>query len=284
MVKDEYYVVFDTNILYSSYNKGDFTTFALNSAFEDVVNFVEQLDMYSYVTILIPDAVYEELKTQKIKAHNNKKKSLLDSIEASTIPGFSHKMEEIDYETYIADKINEYRNKLAAGQVVIGNLPLPTEKRFNNIINRAFAKKPPFLGQDKESDKGFKDALIWESILEYKENIPQSKFIFYCRDKGFEGALEGEFQKIFDDQIFICKDQKEVESQLKIWAKSIDEYVYIPEKPLEEEFDSIIESPIAAQLEKKAEELAVLGSTSSVEDIEEKFASATGKVANEDDV
>lgn len=39
--------------------------------------------------------------------------------------------------------------------------------RFESIVNRAFSKLPPFEGKDKKSDKGFKDAFVWESVLEF---------------------------------------------------------------------------------------------------------------------
>lgn len=44
---------------------------------------------------------------------------------------------------------------------------IATNQRFDSIVDRAFEKKPPFEGKDKKSDKGFKDALLWESIFEF---------------------------------------------------------------------------------------------------------------------
>lgn len=80
--------------------------------------------------------------------------------------------------------------------------------------------------------------MLWESILEFKENIPQAKIIFYSKDNGFCDILICEFQSLFNDQIFVCKDEHEVRNQLVVWAKSIDEYAYIPEDISEEERES----------------------------------------------
>ena len=61
-------------------------------------------------------------------------------------------------------------------------LPIPNNKCFTRIVERAFEKKAPFEGKEKNSDKGFKDVLIWESILELVEINPKSEIIFYSQD------------------------------------------------------------------------------------------------------
>ena len=193
------------------------------------VGILEELDIYEHITILVPTVVYEEMKRQKIKAHDDKKETLQKAIGKSIFPEFNYSFNEIDYDKYVSDKIIEYKKQLAFGQTSIAELPLPTEKRFSSIVRRAFTKLPPFYGIEKESDKGFKDALLWESILELKENTPQAKIVFYSKDNGFCDVLIDEFQALFNDQIFVCKNEYEVKSQLIIWAKTIDEYAYIPE-------------------------------------------------------
>lgn len=236
MSQDNYYIIFDTNTLYVNYKSyGDFIGFSFNATFDNVISFIEKFDMYEHITILVPTVAYEEIKRHKIDAHNDKKEILQKAVEKSKFPGFSYTLDDIDYDKYISDKIIEYQRKLASNQISITDLPLPTEKRFASITNRAFAKQPPFLGVGKESDKGFKDALIWESILELKEKNSQAKIIFYSKDNGFCDILTDEFQEAFDDQIFICKDENQVENQLKIWAKTIDEFVHIPEDDSEKE-------------------------------------------------
>jgi hypothetical protein len=46
------------------------------------------------------------------------------------------------------------------------------------ITDLALDKKPPFEDKDK-SDKGFKDALIYFSVLEYLQETPNKK-VFLC--------------------------------------------------------------------------------------------------------
>ncbi|MDU7336741.1 MAG: PIN domain-containing protein [Clostridium sp.] len=239
MSKNDYYIIFDTNTLYVNHKTyGDFTGFSFNSTFDNVVGILEELDIYEHITVLVPTVVYEEMKKQKISAHDDKKETLQKAIGKSKFPEFEYSFSEIDYEKYVSDKIIEYKKQLASGQTSIAELPLPTEKRFSSIVHRAFTKLPPFYGVEKESDKGFKDALLWESILELKENTPQAKIVFYSKDNGFCDVLIDEFQSLFNDQIFICKNEFEVKNQLIVWAKIIDEYTHIPEDISEEERES----------------------------------------------
>ena len=70
-------------------------------------------------------------------------------------------------------------------------IPIASNSRFKSIINRAFSKLPPFEGKDKKSDKGFKDALLWESVLEFALKHPKSKIIYFIILTLFENGHKG---------------------------------------------------------------------------------------------
>lgn len=54
-----YCLIFDTNALFQAYEKkADFTTFSFNSTFENVIDMINQLDIYNQVTVAIPSVVY----------------------------------------------------------------------------------------------------------------------------------------------------------------------------------------------------------------------------------
>lgn len=54
---------------------------------------------------------------------------------------------------------------------------------FDFILRRAFDKTPPFI--EGTSDKGFKDTLLWLSIMEFFKNNGENEVIFLTDDKGF---------------------------------------------------------------------------------------------------
>ena len=89
--------------------------------------------------------------------------------------------------------------------------------------------------QDKKSDKGFKDALLWESVLEFALKHPKSKIIYYSKDNAFGNFLLKEFtESVADSLLFICKNEDEVKTQLEMWAKEIDKYSYQPIEDFDE--------------------------------------------------
>ncbi len=57
------------------------------------------------------------------------------------------------------------------------------ENTFSAILNRANEKLPPFLNVKDASDKGFKDCLLWLSILDYFKNNGENEIVFLTDDK-----------------------------------------------------------------------------------------------------
>lgn len=74
-----------------------------------------------------------------------------------------------------------------------------TEKVFNEVLERSYQKRAPFSSDKNASDKGFKDTLIWISLLDYFKSKGPDKIIFITDDKAFTGqvkSLTDEFEGI----------------------------------------------------------------------------------------
>ena len=66
------------------------------------------------------------------------------------------------------------------------------------IIERAHLKIPPFSPNENTSDKGFKDTVIWLSLLDYFKNNGEDEILFVTNDNGFLAntkLLADEFNK-----------------------------------------------------------------------------------------
>ena len=67
----KYYLIFDTNVLFQAYEKkADFTSFSFNSTYENIIDMINQLDIYSQVVLVIPSVVWGELEQQIIEKHD----------------------------------------------------------------------------------------------------------------------------------------------------------------------------------------------------------------------
>ena len=226
-----YCLIFDTNALFQAYEKkADFTTFSFNATFEHVVGMIERLDIYEYVTIAIPSVVWSEMKKQIIEKHDELLVTYKSTISKKQFPEYSiQENPTINYPEYIKIKIEEYKKEISGRVNSVIEIPIASNNRFESIVNRAFSKLPPFEGKDKKSDKGFKDALLWESVLEFALKHRNSKIIYYSKDNAFGEFLLKEFEEnVSDSSLFICKNENEVKVQLETWAKEIDKYSYQP--------------------------------------------------------
>ena len=224
---EKYFIVFDTNTLYHAYDqKADFSTFYFNRTYDNVVGMINQADIYEYVGLVIPNVVWSEMTKQIVEAHNEKLELIKKQLRKYVFPEFIIEDNEIEnYELYIKPIIENYKNQLSSDINKVIELPLASASRFESIVKRAFEKRPPFEGKEKKSDKGFKDALIWESILEFANNHKKSCIIYYTMDNGFNDELKQEFDELYPEtNITICKNETEVKEQLEIWSKAIDKY------------------------------------------------------------
>lgn len=232
-----YCLIFDTNALFQAYEKkADFTSFSFNATFENVIDMINQLDIYNQVTVAIPSVVWNEMEKQIIEKHDELLLSYKNTITKKLFPEYSIQENlAINYPEYIKTKIMEYKEEISRGLNKVIEMPIASNDRFESIINRAFSKLPPFEGKDKRSDKGFKDALLWESVLEFALKHPKSKIIYYSKDNAFGDFLLEEFmENIMDSSLSICKNENEVKTQLEMWAKEIDKYSYQPIEEYEE--------------------------------------------------
>ena len=235
----DYLLIFDTNALYKDYTRCcDFTDFSFNGTLDNFMTRIEELDIYDIVSIAIPQIVWSETKKQNIIAYHKKVKEFEDTLKKHKLPFHSYKIDTTkNYDTYLDENMNAYKNALKNKPINIVELNFPSDKCYFNLINRAFDKRPPFEGKENNSDKGFKDALLWESILEYKKEHHDTNIILYTNDKMFNDELKEEYKKLFSNQeiIFInSKNEDILNSKLDQIAKDKDNTYPIPPKYPEE--------------------------------------------------
>lgn len=98
-----YCLIFDTNALFQAYEKkADFTTFSFNSTFENVIDMINQLDIYNQVTVAIPSVVWNEMEKQIIEKHDELLSTYKSTISKKRFPEYSiQENPDINYPEYI---------------------------------------------------------------------------------------------------------------------------------------------------------------------------------------
>ena len=99
------------------------------------------------------------------------------------------------------------------------------------VLDRANRKISPFSADEKASDKGFKDTLIWLSILEYFKLHGEKEVIFVSNDGGFR-----------KETAFLCQEFKEYTGKV-ITIKDSNFYDAVEPKIQESKQKNLISIP-----------------------------------------
>jgi len=194
--------IFDTNYLYENKH--------LNKLFE-----TKKENEQFYVT----DMVVQEIK-YKNDRQLKKMYEEYDTIVKSDINKIYFKLKnDIDIEKCFknsSDRITKYYKKQFKDHIISS---YSKEKMYDDLMSRVRFKKAPFFDSNNSSDKGFKDTLIWMSILEYVKTSNEKNFIFVTNDKGFirikSKELEKEFNDLYPDKNLSIISNQEFDKRFK---------------------------------------------------------------------
>lgn len=197
-----YAIALDTNCLHQGIGK-DFSRLWITKSLESCCEIIEAMDAHEHFKFLIPEVVLRELRQHQLEKH----KSSVDEIRRLRLPSWSFEYDWDGYIEFVDHSIEKLRSEGTLGLVPLEIVPLPKTNCIEKLLGRAMDKKPPFYGGKSESDKGFKDALIWESLLEYKRNNCSESMILVTGDKllGSE-KLQEEFGAEFGEELILVKN------------------------------------------------------------------------------
>lgn len=129
----------------------------------------------------MPNIVIGELYYQKISAFKIRYESLCKNYEEISY-GLDGKLPICNIEKILNKEENEYKDKFK-----ILELPYNNEL-FKELTQDALKKNPPFdkTREGKKADAGYKDALIWKTIVYSKEIDECEKLYLFSGDKVFK--------------------------------------------------------------------------------------------------
>ena len=205
-------IVFDTNTFYNKSNDL-YHTFCPLQNFSNFLNFLNIKKLRNDYILAIPKITVKEVIKQKKELIKNK---IDDFQKINAFFNVKTTIKQIDIE-------NQLRSYLTQHHIRV----LPFPKNLLNIIERAAEKRNPFRKSGENSDAGFKDVILWESILAHRYKV--SSIIFFTRDKDFnEALLVPEFHKKFPNKeiIFIFQGIDFNNSFQKLKTKLLNDNIY----------------------------------------------------------
>lgn len=210
-------IVFDTNSLRST-DAGEvaYSFFAFGRPFQEIEKFIIEKKLSEDIHIAIPSWAIEELKDQKQRQYKidiDEFKKLTQRLSGLPhIPEITLPEEEFDCATYVESKAIEF---LAEKEIILLEIE---EESANNVLRSMMSrvmrdehKKAPFANLGKTyKDAGFKDNIVWESLMNFEYITNYDKIIFLTKDGDFNKHCEAEFIEKWQRHISILKDENNV--------------------------------------------------------------------------
>lgn len=204
-------VIFETSKIRNpnqDYGKIDFGV-----DFNSIKEYIIENGLNDKVSLAITKFTIDELSHGRKEEFDKEKKVARKFVD---IPNVKIMDENFDYKVFLEAKIKLYLDK---NNILV--IPYPKKEILYKITKRSLNKDKPFIKNEKHSDYGFKDVVIWESILNFRKIDDYYKIIFVCNDFGFDEKCEREFNHQYQQCNFkIIKDHTSVIEDIKITTEN----------------------------------------------------------------
>lgn len=209
-------IFFDTNNLRHTVGQEvAYSDFAFSKAYSDVQDFIKENNLQDFISIAVSNMVLEELKHQKKRSYEKdlaefkKLKERLKDMPQITEDHLQIPEDEIDMDTYVEEKAQEFieTNGINVVQLDGGKSQEVLEKFINKVLHLE-KPQPPFKttgNKQQIKDAGFKDNIVWETLLHYEGIADFDKVILLTNDNGFDGCAT-EFTEKWEKHFDIQKD------------------------------------------------------------------------------
>ena len=177
------YIYFDTNALECRHSGKALylSQFVVNPLYYEIENLVKNMGIADKVQICIPEIVWFEIQEHMVLHYKSERDSMKAKIESfrksfgdlvEITCTFTNCAAEDEYKDYIYSIMQDFLNN---PRVTASIIPYPKdEDSIHQIIMQAVHSSKPFRiaranGKDY-TDAGFKDAMIFNTILNYTKN------------------------------------------------------------------------------------------------------------------
>jgi hypothetical protein len=198
MLEPKTLVILDTNKIRANFEwEKDYSNFEPKGDFIKIIEWIEQNRLQGLVTIGLPEIVLEEvIENRRANFDQELERLKLSLKKLGNLPccGFSGIIlprEDFDYRQFFKKKMDDYME--AKPFLIVMKLDKKVHgKTLEKVMKKALLKTKPF----DTSGKGFKDALIWETLLNFKDMSGYDNVFLLTEDSHFE-FLQDEFAQTF---------------------------------------------------------------------------------------
>lgn len=211
-------IIPDTNVFtYSKKRINDLSRLPLDEYYK-ILKTLELNDLTYEVNIFFPEIVLLEL-LHHLELKLNKK--------CKDLENFEKEFKNFEEITIINNELNikkvcENLKKYYFEELNIIPIPSDGNLLFNKILDKSINKKPPFI--ESSSDKGFKDAILFLSLLKFAEDNKYDKYVLFSNDNGFSNNIK-ELQDEFKNHLASFRQRDIYNDLVIIKNKNINSYI-----------------------------------------------------------
>jgi hypothetical protein len=199
-----------------------YSSFSFGKIYGLIADFIKEKNLGDYVSLAVPKMVIEELKNQKQRSYQKDIQDLKKISQRLTgLPHVADGEIKIPDENFsCAEFIETEANKFIATNNI--NLLDFQESDAPSMLYSMLAKvvgqengKSPFARSGKFNDAGFKDSVIWETIMHFERVRDFDKVIFLTKDGDYKSNCIDDFKAKWQRHIDIFKDENLVIAELE---------------------------------------------------------------------
>lgn len=204
MNKQKYRIIVDTNVVYHS---SDGISRIFNLGLLELPKFIKEHNLKD-VRLCFPEIVIGERVTQCSERATNSLKTLTDKLREFEKIGLKcpKPFDKVDFITIFEDQAKSF---VKENDITLIKTPTIDQE---GIIKRLLKREPPF----RDEDRGFKDTLIWLSIIEDAKTEKDCNYIVLSNNSTdfSEEKLRPQFEAISKKELKILSKIEEVKEYL----------------------------------------------------------------------
>lgn len=241
-------IVFDTNSLRAT-EAGEiaYSSFSFGKPYNTVEDFIKETELEGNVTLAVPEMVIDELKQQKQRSYHKDIQDLKKI--AKRLEGLPHIAdgtinipdENFDCAGFIELEARKYitANGINLLELREADAPSMLKNMLAKVVGHENGKSP-FARSGKFNDAGFKDSVIWESLMHFERVEDFDKVIFLTKDGDYKDNCVVDFRIKWKRHIEIFKDENLVVAELQKDYGNYIEHRKIYDYALKDYFDDYL--------------------------------------------
>lgn len=260
-------IMLDTNqIRLEEHMETDYSKCELKGFILNLIKYVEDSNLQEKILIVLPEVVIEELiksKKNNFESSRTKLKNKTETIETQLkkfknmdgfeFPELTFPEINIDYTEIFSQKFRNFLETKPFIQIIsITN----KEYLFDNILKRAINHEKPF---SDGSDKGFKDAVIWELFLGF-EGLNEFDYYYIVSENktDFNSDLEEEFLSKKQKSLKIFYNMDDLQKELNLHYHLYEDFPDLMKVLKKEYFQSKVKEKIAESSDFQIEDIEII--------------------------